>query len=67
MIGQAVPQQAAGATAASRPAAAGAQPSSPAPSQGAAPGQDKRAAPRTGILDSDEHGDGVRLVPGSDK
>ena len=55
--------------AASRPAAA-AQPSPAAPSQ-TAPGsppsaQDKRAPARTGVLDSDEHGDGVRLVPGSD-
>ena len=59
----------AGTSAAPRPAAA-AQPSPAAPSQ-TAPGsppsaQDKRAPARTGVLDSDEHGDGVRLVPGSD-
>jgi DivIVA domain-containing protein len=49
-------------TTASRPGGAATAPS-PAPSQGAA---DKRASARTGILDSDEHGDGVRLVPGSE-
>ena len=59
----------AGTSAAPRPAAA-AQPSPAAPSQ-TAPGspasaQDKRAPARTGVLDSDEHGNGVRLVPGSD-
>jgi cell division septum initiation protein DivIVA len=43
------------------------QPSASAPSQGSTPsGPDKRPSARTGILDSDEHGDGVRLVPGSD-
>ncbi len=62
-------QSPAGTSAAPRPAAA-AQPSPAAPSQ-TAPGsppsaQDKRAPARTGVLDSDEHGDGVRLVPGSD-
>ena len=62
-------QSPAGTAAASRPAAA-AQPSSGTPSQ-TAPGsppsaQDKRAPARTGVLDSDEHGNGVRLVPGSD-
>jgi len=53
---------------AARPAAAP-QPSSATPSQtapGAPSAQDKRAPARTGVLDSDEHGDGVRLVPGSD-
>jgi DivIVA domain-containing protein len=64
-----VTQSPAGTSAAPRPAAA-AQPSPAAPSQ-TAPGspasaQDKRAPARTGVLDSDEHGDGVRLVPGSD-
>ena len=63
-----VTQSPAGTSAAPRPAAA-AQPSPAAPSQ-TAPGsppsaQDKRAPARTGVLDSDEHGDGVRLVPGS--
>jgi cell division septum initiation protein DivIVA len=56
-------------TAASRPAAA-APSSSSAPGQGtpgAAPSaQDKRTSARTGILDGGEHGDGMRLVPGSD-
>ena len=34
---------------------------------GSAPSQpDKRASARTGVLDSDEHPDGIRLVPGSD-
>jgi len=52
----------------SRPATpAGGQPSGSAPSQGSTPsGPDKRPSARTGVLDSDEHGDGVRLVPGSD-
>ena len=27
---------------------------------------DKRSSARTGVLDSHEHGDGIRLVPGSD-
>jgi cell division septum initiation protein DivIVA len=56
-------------TAASRPAAA-APPSSSAPgpgTPGAAPSaQDKRGSARTGILDGGDHGDGMRLVPGSD-
>jgi DivIVA domain-containing protein len=59
----------AGPAAAPRPAPA-AQPASAAPGQaapGSAPaGQDKRAPSRAGVLDSGEHGDGVRLVPGSD-
>src|SRR5579862_9813319 len=65
--------QAAGGTAPSRPAAATAAPSqspSPAPgpgSQGPTPSApDKRPSGRTGVLDSDDHGDGIRLVPGSD-
>jgi DivIVA domain-containing protein len=54
--------QSPGGAATARPApAATAQPSSSAPGQGAAPSaQDKRAPARTGILDSDEHGDGRR-------
>jgi len=37
------------------------------PGQGSTPsGPDKRPSARTGVLDSDEHGDGIRLVPGSD-
>jgi DivIVA domain-containing protein len=63
--------QSAGGTAPSRPAAATAPPSpSPAPGQGtqgstpSAP--DKRPSARTGVLDSGDHGDGIRLVPGSD-
>jgi DivIVA domain-containing protein len=56
---------------ASRPAAGpAAGPSSSAPGQGgpgSAPSQpDKRASARTGVLGSDDHADGVRLVPGSD-
>jgi DivIVA domain-containing protein len=59
-----------GTPAASRPAAsAAAQPSPSAPGQGAQgagpSAQDKRAPARTGILDSGEHGDGVRRGPGS--
>jgi len=55
----------------SRPAAGAATPpSSSGPGQGAqgsAPSQpDKRASARTGALNSDEHPDGIRLVPGSD-
>src|SRR5271169_1268906 len=52
----------------SRPATpAAAQPSASAPSQGSTPsGPDKRPSARTGVLDSDEHGDGIRLLPGSD-
>jgi cell division septum initiation protein DivIVA len=52
----------------SRPATvAVAQPSASAPGQGSTPsGPDKRPSARTGVLDSDEHGDGIRLVPGSD-
>ena len=52
----------------SRPATpAAGQPSVSAPSQGSTPsGPDKRPSARTGVLDSDEHGDGIRLVPGSD-
>ena len=67
--------QSAGGTAPSRPAAATAAPS-PSPSPSPAPGQgtqspapsapDKRPSARTGVLDSDDHGDGIRLVPGSD-
>jgi DivIVA domain-containing protein len=59
--------QSPGGAAAARPApAAAAQPSSSAPGQGAAPSaQDKRAPARTGILDSDEHGD-RRRGSGSD-
>jgi DivIVA domain-containing protein len=68
---------AAASTAPSRPAAGtAAPPSSSAPGQGtqgtqggpgSAPSQpDKRASARTGAIDSDEHADGVRLVPGSD-
>jgi DivIVA domain-containing protein len=59
--------QSPGGAAAARPApAAAAQPSSSAPGHGAAPSaQDKRAPARTGILDSDEHGDG-RHGSGSD-
>ena len=55
-------------TAPSRPATpAAAQPSGSVPGQGSAPsGPDKRPSARTGVLDSDEHGDGIRLVPGSD-
>jgi cell division septum initiation protein DivIVA len=54
--------------ASSRPGApAAGQPSASAPSQGSTPsGPDKRPSARTGILDSDEHGDGIRLVPGND-
>jgi cell division septum initiation protein DivIVA len=54
--------------ASSRPATpAAGQPSVSAPSQGSTPsGPDKRPSARTGVLDSDEHGDGIRLVPGSD-
>jgi len=54
--------------ASSRPATpAAGQPSGSAPSQGSTPsGPDKRPSARTGVLDSDEHGDGIRLVPGSD-
>jgi hypothetical protein len=54
--------------ASSRPGApAAGQPSAPAPSQGSTPsGPGKRPSARTGVLDSDEHGDGIRLVPGSD-
>jgi DivIVA domain-containing protein len=65
--GQRPVSQSPGGAAAARPApAAAAQPSSSAPGQGAAPSaQDKRAPARTGILDSDEHGDG-RHGPGSD-
>jgi cell division septum initiation protein DivIVA len=56
------------APASSRPATpAAGQPSVSAPSQGSTPsGPDKRPSARTGVLDSDEHGDGIRLVPGSD-
>jgi cell division septum initiation protein DivIVA len=52
----------------SRPATpAAAQPSASAPSQGSTPsGPDKRPSARTGVLNSDEHGDGIRLVPGRD-
>ena len=52
----------------SRPATpAAGQPSGSAPSQGSTPsGPDKRPAARTGVLDADEHGEGIRLVPGSD-
>ena len=70
--GPAGPRQAAPAsTAPSRPAAgAPTPPSSSAPGQGtagSAPSQpDKRASARTGVLNSDEHPDGIRLVPGSD-
>ena len=58
-------------TAPSRPAAGAATPpSSPAPgqgNQGSAPSQpDKRASARTGVLDSGEHADAIRLAPGSD-
>ncbi|MGH3202556.1 MAG: hypothetical protein ACRDP5_10995, partial [Streptosporangiaceae bacterium] len=61
----------AGGTAPSRPAAATPSPSaSPAPGQGTqAPvpsAPDKRPSGRTGVLGSDDHGDGIRLVPGSD-
>jgi cell division septum initiation protein DivIVA len=54
--------------ASSRPATPVAgQPSVSAPGQGSTPsGPDKRPSARTGVLDSDEHGDGIRLVPGSD-
>jgi len=54
--------------ASSRPATpAAGQPSGSAPSQGSTPsGPDKRPSARTGVLDSDEHGDGIRVVPGSD-
>jgi cell division septum initiation protein DivIVA len=54
--------------ASSRPATpAAGQPSVSAPSQGSTPsGPDKRPSARTGVLDSDEDGDGIRLVPGSD-
>jgi DivIVA domain-containing protein len=54
--------QPSGTTAPSRPAAA------PAPGgASAAPSQpDKRPSGRTGVLDSGEHTDGVRLMPGSD-
>ena len=54
--------------ASSRPATpAAGQPSGSAPSQGSTPsGPDERPSARTGVLDSDEHGDGIRLVPGSD-
>jgi DivIVA domain-containing protein len=59
------------ATAAQPSAATAAQPSSSAPGQGAGQAagpsaQDKRAPARTGILDSDERGDGTRRGPGSD-
>jgi DivIVA domain-containing protein len=72
--GPAAPRPAAqspGGTAPSRPAAATAAPAaSPAPGQGAqgpAPSApDKRPSARTGVLDSEDHGDGIRLVPGSD-
>jgi cell division septum initiation protein DivIVA len=52
----------------SRPATpAAGQPSGSVPGQGSTPsGPDKRPSARTGVLDSDEHGDGIRLVPGSD-
>ncbi len=65
------PPAAPASTAPSRPAAtAGATPAPSAPSQGApgsAPSQpEKRTSARTGVLDSDKHPDGVRLVPGSD-
>ena len=53
-----------GGPAATRPATA---PVPPAQGSGAAPSaQDKRAAGRTGVLNGDEHGDGIHLVPGSD-
>jgi cell division septum initiation protein DivIVA len=54
--------------ASSRPATpAAGQPSGSVPGQGSTPsGPDKRPSARTGVLDSDEHGDGIRLVPGSD-
>jgi DivIVA domain-containing protein len=60
--------QSAGSTAPSRPAGATAAPSpSPAPSQGnQGPAPDKRPSARTGVLDSDDHADGIRLVPGND-
>jgi DivIVA domain-containing protein len=58
-------------TAPSRPAGgAAAPPSSAAPgqgTQGSAPSQpDKRASARAGVRGSEEHPDGIRLVPGSD-
>jgi cell division septum initiation protein DivIVA len=51
-----------------RPATpAAGQPSGSAPNQGSTPsGPDKRPSARTGVLDSGETGDGIRLVPGSD-
>ena len=54
--------------ASSRPATpAAGQPSGSVPGQGSTPsGPDKRPSARTGVLDSDEHGDGIRLVPGGD-
>jgi cell division septum initiation protein DivIVA len=63
-----------GGPASARPAtAAGAAQSPLAPGQppaggpGSAPSQpDKRGSARTGVLDSDEHPDGIRLVPGSE-
>jgi cell division septum initiation protein DivIVA len=64
----ATPSPAGGAS--SRPApTAPAQPSSSASGQGtpgSTPSQDKRASARTGVLDSDDHPDGVRLAPPSD-
>jgi cell division septum initiation protein DivIVA len=56
-------------TAASRPAGAAAAATAAAGqgTQSAAPAaQDKRASARTGVLEGDERGDGIRLAPGSD-
>src|SRR5580658_7765364 len=71
--GPAGPPRQAGPASPRPAAAAGASQSPPAPSQapaggpGSAPSQpDKRGSARTGVLDSDEHPDGIRLVPGSE-